>query len=128
MTNFVITRHQGAINWLKQQGVRCDHHIIHLTSEHISGFKKGDKVIGTLPVAIAYEVCQQGAEYWHLSIQSTFQDRIKKELSAADMTKSKTTLERFEISNPIDFSTPKTDNPVLNAAFWFNWENQCKKN
>ena len=65
MTTYFITRHPGAIAWATQQGISVDRQMTHLD---ISDIKKGDTVIGGLPVNLAAEICQRGASYIHIAL------------------------------------------------------------
>lgn len=65
MTVWFISRHQGAIDWVKQQGIQIDRFAEHLNVDDIQA---NDIVIGTLPIHLAAEVCQKGAQFYFLSI------------------------------------------------------------
>lgn len=93
MTNYFVTRHKGAINWAKEQGIEAKH-IAHLEPEII---KKGDMVLGTLPVSVAAEVIEQGARYLHLTFENLPQSERGRELSASEMQDFGAKLEEYEI-------------------------------
>ena len=80
MNTYFITRHKGAVNWAKQRGIDAQL-VRHLDTAMI---RQGDKVLGTLPVAIAADVCARGGRYFHLTLKIP-EDRRGDELSAADM-------------------------------------------
>ena len=80
MITYFITRHKGAVNWAKQRGIEAQL-VRHLDTAMI---KQGDKVLGTLPVSIAAEVCARGGRYFHLTVNIP-EDRRGDELTAADM-------------------------------------------
>lgn len=65
MTTFFISRHPGAINWIKQQGVTIDRWETHLD---INDVQAGDCVVGTLPIPMVAALNQKGASYLHLSV------------------------------------------------------------
>ncbi|MEH6577381.1 MAG: CRISPR-associated protein Csx16 [Amphritea sp.] len=88
-----ISRHPGAMEWLEQKGIAVDCHVAHLDTACIA---PGDKVIGSLPVNLASKVCQQGAEYWHLSLELAPELRGK-ELSPEQMEYCGACLELFHI-------------------------------
>jgi CRISPR-associated protein Csx16 len=81
MTTFFVTRHPGAFDWARQQGLVVDRAVAHLDLAEV---RAGDVVIGTLPVNLAAEVCARGARYLHLSLDLPAEWRGR-ELSAADM-------------------------------------------
>mgnify|MGYP002280917826 CR=1 FL=1 len=61
---WIVTRHRGATDWLLRYGFKGQE-VAHLD---ISLLKKGDLVIGNLPVHLAAEVCRKGARYFHLCV------------------------------------------------------------
>lgn len=64
-TIWIISPHQGAIDWLKVKGI-TGKQLDHL---NVGCVESGDTVIGTLPVNLAARVCEKGATYWHLSLE-----------------------------------------------------------
>ena len=93
MPTYFITRHPGAIDWAKQQGINVDRQIAHLDIHLI---QPGDTVIGSLPVNLAAEVCNKGAAYIHLSLNVPEHWRGQ-ELNAAQMAECRARLERYEL-------------------------------
>ncbi len=81
MTTYFISRHPGAIEWIEQQQIHYDIHLLHLD---LSLIEPGDTVIGSLPVNIAEQVCQRMASYQHLSLELP-QHLRGMELSVVDM-------------------------------------------
>lgn len=65
MAYHFVSRHPGAIEWLARQQIQVDHYHQHLNVEKVAA---GDRVIGTLPIQLAAQVCERQAEYWHLSV------------------------------------------------------------
>ncbi|MBL3529551.1 MAG: CRISPR-associated protein Csx16 [gamma proteobacterium endosymbiont of Lamellibrachia anaximandri] len=66
MVTWFVTRHPGAVEWAKRQGLEVDKQTAHLDTAEIGA---GDQVIGSLPVHLAAEVCASGARYLHLQIE-----------------------------------------------------------
>ncbi|MEX0618071.1 MAG: CRISPR-associated protein Csx16 [Pseudohongiellaceae bacterium] len=64
--NYLITRHPGTFEWLKQKITEPSICLDHL--DNLSVIGRGDTVIGTLPINLVAEVCRQGARYLHLEI------------------------------------------------------------
>lgn len=91
MTTWFISRHPGAIEWLAHQNLIVDQHVAHLDPACVVA---GDRVIGTLPINLAAEVCQRHAEYWHLSMEVPHEWRGK-ELSFEQMRECNVQLQRF---------------------------------
>lgn len=93
MTTWFISRHQGAIDWVKQQDITIDRFEIHLDIEQI---QKGDTVIGTLPIHLAAKVCDMGAKFYALVVNSSFEQRGS-ELSFNELMKQGCYLQRYNV-------------------------------
>lgn len=65
MSNWFISRHEGAIEWIKSQAIVIDHFAAHLSLDQI---KPGDNVIGNLPIHLAADIINVGAHYVHLTL------------------------------------------------------------
>lgn len=81
MTTWIVSRHPGALEWLRRHGIVADQQVAHLDLDQIAA---GDCVIGTLPVNLIAELCKQGANYFHLDLKLLPEQRGQ-ELSADDM-------------------------------------------
>ena len=88
-----ISRHPGAVQWIKAQPIVIDRFIAHLEIEEI---QPGDRVIGSLPVHLAGQVCARGAEYYNLSIKLPEKFRGQ-ELSCEQLKQMSARLERFSV-------------------------------
>lgn len=86
-----VTRHPGAVEWARRQGLRIDQRIDHLDPEQI---QPGDIVIGILPVNLAGEVCARQARFFNLSLDLPAEARGR-ELSADDMERYRARLEEY---------------------------------
>jgi CRISPR-associated protein Csx16 len=94
MTTYFITRHQGAVQWAEQQGFKIDHVLPHFDSKQT---QQGDKILGTLPVHLAAEVCAKGGQYFHLIVDTPVQYRGK-ELTPQQMDQFGATLQAFSVA------------------------------
>lgn len=94
MTTYFITRHQGALDWAKNNNVHFDVHLEHLLS--LDELKSGDVIIGTLPINIVSQINDIGVDYVHLSLDIPPQLRGV-ELSAKDLEQCKASLQRFYV-------------------------------
>ena len=65
MATFFVIRHQGAKDWMMKQTVHIDHWTDDIDLEDV---KAGDVVIGILPMRLAADVCEKGAEFIALQI------------------------------------------------------------
>lgn len=93
MTTYFISRHRGACDWIKGQGIRVDRMLAHL---EVNIIQPGDVVIGTLPVNLAAQVCARGGRYLHLSLDLPAYMRGC-ELSADDMSRLGARLEAYRV-------------------------------
>ncbi|HFC8829206.1 TPA: CRISPR-associated protein Csx16 [Neisseria subflava] len=95
MATYFISRHQGAIEWIKQQPQwQIDVFTTHLDTAQIQA---GDVVLGTLPLHLAAEVCKRGAKFYFLILPQNCDERGN-EHTAAAMSVAGATLERFEVT------------------------------
>ena len=94
MTTYFVSRHPGALQWMRQHGPCFDQHVPHLD---IALVQPGDRIIGTLPVNLAAQVCARGAAYWHLALEMPAKQRGQ-ELSAEDLQALGATLQQFHIN------------------------------
>ena len=95
MTTWFVSRHPGALQWMQQRGPAFDQHVPHLD---IARVQAGDRVIGTLPVNLAAQVCARGASYWHLSLNMPANARGQ-ELSSQELLALGATLQQFDVSH-----------------------------
>lgn len=90
-----VSRHPGAIEWAKSQGLAIERWVAHLAPSEVEA---EDTVIGTLPVNLAAEVCRRGARYLHLSLAVPAQWRGR-ELSSDDLLRLGACLEPYRIEH-----------------------------
>ncbi|QFY90278.1 CRISPR-associated protein Csx16 [Magnetovirga frankeli] len=90
-TTWFISRHPGALHWAEQTGIAYDRHLEHLELDQVQA---GDRVIGSLPVNLAAEVCARGAEYHHLSLELPRALRGR-ELSAEQLRQAGARIRRY---------------------------------
>jgi CRISPR-associated protein Csx16 len=87
----LVTRHLGAIEWLKRQGNIAQLVVSHLDTSTLS---PGDVVIGTLPINLVAEVCARGARYLHLSLHAPL-DLRGQELTVDQLDSAGARLEEY---------------------------------
>ena len=78
MTTYLVTRHQGAVDWATHSGFAFDTHLTHLPDELT--LQTGDVVAGSLPINIVADLCEKGVTYLHLSL------RIPENLRGVELT------------------------------------------
>lgn len=93
MTTWFISRHQGAIDWIKRQNIQIDRFIEHINVEEIQA---DDTVIGTLPIHLAAEVCIKGAKFYFLSV-NVEENQRGTELTYEQLVKQGCSLQQFYI-------------------------------
>ena len=98
MVTWFVSRHPGAVEWARREGVQVDRWVPHLLIEEICS---GDVVIGTLPVNMAAEVCARWAKYYNLSLNLPENWRGR-ELSADALAEVGARLERFVLTKGIN--------------------------
>lgn len=94
MTTYLVTRHQGAVEWASAQGFAIDQVVSDFDPTCV---QLGDRVIGTLPAPLAATVCERGGRYIHLTLDLPPALRGK-ELTPADMDACGARLEEFRIT------------------------------
>ncbi len=82
--NYLVTRHLGSLQWLKQAVSEPVIPLHHLDDLHF--IRQGDTVIGTLPIHMVANVCRQGAHYLHLECSLPYELRGQ-ELTAQQLNK-----------------------------------------
>jgi CRISPR-associated protein Csx16 len=93
MTTYFVTRHPGARDWAAEEGFPVDRVAHHLDPARI---EPGDRVIGSLPVNLAAEVCERGGAYLHLTLVLPPELRGC-ELSAAQMRAHGARIEQYSV-------------------------------
>ncbi len=83
---YIVSRHQGAIQWLQRQGYEQAIVIDHLDSKLL---KPGDSVIGNLPLNVIAELTSSRIDYLHLDVT------LPAELRGVELS-----LEQLEQCNP----------------------------
>jgi CRISPR-associated protein Csx16 len=94
MSVWFVSRHSGAGEWAKSQGLHIDHWVEHLSVGDVSA---GDMVIGILPVNLVAEICGVGARYVNLSLNLPYSLRGQ-ELSMAELIAAGAKLEEFVVN------------------------------
>ena len=99
MSVYLISRHQGAIDWMKHKGHHYDEHLTHLSSYDV--LMAGDVVVGSLPINIVADLAGCGVRYLHLSLYIPEHLRGL-ELSAEQLATLKAKLEEYEVKRVSD--------------------------
>ncbi|BCU08391.1 CRISPR-associated protein Csx16 [Allochromatium tepidum] len=94
MATYFVSRHPGAHDWAAEEGFAVEAVIVHLDPALI---QPGDRVIGSLPVNLAAEVCARGARYLHLSLDLPPELRGR-ELSTEQMRACGARIEEYRIT------------------------------
>lgn len=94
MATYFVSRHPGAHDWAAEEGFEVEAVIVHLDPALI---QPGDRVIGSLPVNLAAEVCARGARYLNLSLDLPPELRGR-ELSTEQMRACGARIEEYRIT------------------------------
>jgi CRISPR-associated protein Csx16 len=92
----LVTRHAGAIDWLRQQGFDTTERRDHLDKATMDSLTAEDTIIGSLPVHLAAAVCDTGAKFIYLQIDIPY-SRRGEELSDEDMEQYGARLTPFRV-------------------------------
>ncbi|BDI03599.1 CRISPR-associated protein Csx16 [Sphaerotilus microaerophilus] len=95
MATFFLSRHPGAVEWARRQGLAVDQWLAHL---EVAQVQPGDTVIGTLPIHLAAQVCARGGRYLHLSLDLPVELRGR-ELTADELERAGARLEEFWVES-----------------------------
>jgi CRISPR-associated protein Csx16 len=103
MSTYLVTRHQGAIDWLTSKGVKVDGVLAHIESE--DDFSPGDVVIGILPVNLIAKLNQKGVRTIVLSLTMPAHLRGQ-ELNMEGMEACEPRLDEYlSMARPVDFAS-----------------------
>jgi len=83
MRTIIVTRHPGAVAWLKEKGFEGEV-VAHLTPEMVD---EGDVVVGVLPVHLVAELKKKGARVFILVLPQVPPEKRGQELSPDEMEK-----------------------------------------
>jgi len=95
LTTTFVSRHQGAIDWAREEGLLEEDSRIAADYDPETA-QPGEIVIGTLPAQLAARICERGGRYQHLTLDLS-PDLRGKELSAAEMRACNARVEEFFI-------------------------------
>lgn len=96
--DFIVTRHQGALDWIRQRLAEPSKWLPHLTS--LRPFRPGDTVYGNLPVHQVALLNRAGVAYVHLCVDIPAHLRGM-ELSAGQLEALGARLQKFRVE-PVD--------------------------
>ena len=95
MTTYLVSRHLGAVEWMKAIGHHYDQHHTHLTD--YSELKSGDTVVGSLPINMVADLNKLGVKYLHLSLYIP-QSQRGIELTSQQLLALDAKLEAYEVT------------------------------
>lgn len=68
MTNFFVSRHEGAQMWLQTHAEMIEAPLKMVPHLQPAQTQAGDTVIGTLPIQLVADLNNRGVRYWHLAL------------------------------------------------------------
>ena len=94
MRTFIVTRHGGAVDWIRN---RLHTGVLHVLS-HVDAqvFRAGDRVCGVLPLALAARICASGA-HAHVISYDVPESLRGHELSAATLDSLGAKLVQYDV-------------------------------
>lgn len=107
MAVFLVTRHPGAREWARRQGLDAQP-VTHLDAEAVG---RSDTIIGTLPAHIVAALCERGARYLHLALDLPAHARGR-ELTAEDMECFGARLVQIEAHVVGEYTVPLNSDPT----------------
>lgn len=94
MSIYLVSRHQGAVDWMNHMGHHYDEHLTHLAD--YEALTAGDTIIGSLPINIVADLNARGVTYQHLSLYIPEQLRGV-ELTAEQLSQLDAKLEQYVV-------------------------------
>ena len=92
-----ISRHQGAIDWIKRShNVKIDRFLPHLRENEIENLQEGDVLIGTFPLRIAADICARGARIFSIDMDTHMAVRGR-DLTADEMDQYNARIAEYRI-------------------------------
>lgn len=96
---YLVTRHPGALEWLRQQ---VSEPVVHLEHLHtVETIKRGDRVAGNLPIHLVEQICSRGARYFHLQLELPPELRGR-ELTAEQLNRLNARLVEYIVFHPCE--------------------------
>jgi len=92
VVNLIITRHVGAIEWLKSKGVTGEY-LPHASGEE---GQSGDSVFGPVPIDLAAKFLARGLQVYYIALPGLTLDQRKGELTSEVMDHAKASLVRVD--------------------------------
>ena len=93
--NWIITRHEGAVCWLRKHGIE-GRVKKHLYVNDLNEFKEGDNVFGALPINLWIELLNKGVELYQIVIPGLNYSERDSDLSVSEMEERGTSLLKVE--------------------------------
>jgi len=94
MTLWFVSRHPGAIEWVKRRPLAIDRFEPHLDLAEV---RPGDQVFGTLPVELAAEVCRCGARFFAMRLSVPAEQRGL-DLTADDLEALQADFQEYQVT------------------------------
>jgi len=94
MTIWFVSRHPGAIEWVKRRSLAIDRFVSHLD---LTAVRPGDLIFGNLPVELAAEVCRLGARFFALCLSVSAEQRGL-DLTADDLEALQADFQEYQVS------------------------------
>lgn len=94
MAVLVVTRHDGAVEWLQRRGYAGARRVVQFDPTLVG---PGDVVVGTLPIQLVADLTARQIRYLHLVMELTQEVReLRSNLTADEMDRYGARLEEYE--------------------------------
>jgi CRISPR-associated protein Csx16 len=93
MTRWFVSRHPGAIEWVKRKPLAIDRFVSHMNPAEA---RPGDQVYGTLPLELAAEICRNGAHFFALRV-SVHAEKRGFDLTADELEALKADFQEYRV-------------------------------
>lgn len=102
---YIVTRHPGAVDWLLAQPVVASAPSgtevrvwWHVGPAEMDALQPGDAVIGTLPVAMAAQICEAGAAFYSLDLPRLPAEWRGRELNTQEMAAAGAVITEYRVT------------------------------
>lgn len=94
MTVWFVSRHPGAVEWLKGSGIKVDRIADHISPDEVVA---GDIVYGVLPLHIISDICEKGARFFALDFNMNLAQRGR-DLTKSELDSLKCKLQEYKVT------------------------------
>ena len=94
VNKYIVSNVDATREWLATMDVFRDFEALPYLGHRVKTLQRGDIVVGSLPLHLAAQICDQGAEYWHINFR---RPRHPNRNFTVEEMDERATIERFRI-------------------------------